>query len=88
VSVEWSSEELQIFEFYNWRCILCCKRRAVTLHEIIPKSRRPKTWNDPNNRVPVCADCHFEIHRVGAKNFVSILKVKQKRCHAKSFQFR
>ena len=70
---EWSAEELEIFALYNGRCILC-RRKAVTLHEIIPKSKRPKTWNTPDNRVPVCAICHNRIHhKVGAKHFVSIL---------------
>lgn len=69
---EWSAEELKIFALYNGRCILC-KRKAVTLHEIIFKSKRPKTWNTPDNRVPVCAVCHNRIHKVDAKHFVSIL---------------
>lgn len=69
---EWSAEELEIFALYGGRCILC-KQEAVTLHEIIPKSKRPKTWNTPENRVPVCNNCHTKIHNTGTKHFVSVL---------------
>jgi 5-methylcytosine-specific restriction endonuclease McrA len=77
VSGEWTAEELEIFALYGGRCILC-KQRAVTLHEIIPKTKRPKTLNTPENRVPVCAKCHRKIHDTGAKHFVSILTDLQK----------
>ena len=73
VSTEWSVEELEIFALYKGKCILCDRRKAVTLHEIIPRSKRPKAWQDPKNRVPVCAECHTHIHTLGAKNFVSVL---------------
>lgn len=71
--LEWSAEELEIFALYKGKCILCSARKAVTLHEIIPRSKRPKTWNTPENRVPVCAECHTKIHLTGAKHFVSVL---------------
>lgn len=79
MSSEWTADELKIFDLYGGKCILC-KRKAVTLHEIIPKSKLPKTWNTFGNRVPVCADCHRKIHDSGAGNFVSILRDLQ-RCH-------
>lgn len=69
---EWSAEELEIFALYDGRCILC-RHGAVTLHEIIPKSKCPKTWNTPENRVPVCNKCHRKIHDTGAKHFASVL---------------
>lgn len=78
MSSDWTAEELEIFALYKGKCILYavsanCQKRAVTLHEIIPKSKRPKTWNTPDNRVPVCAECHRMIHDKGAKNYVSLL---------------
>lgn len=60
----WSFEELKIFGLFRGRCCLCSKP-AVTLHEIVPKSKRPKTWNIPENRIPVCATCHNRIHYDG-----------------------
>lgn len=69
---EWTQEELQIFEGFDNRCVLCWINLAVTLHEIIPKSK-DKDWMRPENRVPVCAKCHDQIHRFGALNFAELL---------------
>jgi len=77
VSSEWTAEELEIFDLYGGKCIMC-KHKAVTLHEIIPKSKRPKTWNTPENRVPVCNKCHRMIHDKGSKNYISVLTDLQK----------
>lgn len=83
MSSEWTAEELEIFALYGGKCILAgvsnkCQKIAVTLHEIIPKSKRPKTWNTPENRVPICNNCHRMIHDNGAKNYVSVLTDLQK----------
>ena len=76
MSGEWTAEELAIFKQYHGRCIMC-PAKAVTLHEIIPKSKRPRDWNEPGNRVPVCARCHRKIHDIGSKHFVDVLRSLQ-----------
>ena len=63
---DWSEEELGLFAEYNNRCVRCNKPAEV-IHEIIPKSRRPYTWMDIQNRVPLCVDCHNWAHTVGSR---------------------
>lgn len=83
VSNYWTADELKIFALYGGKCILAgtvkeCQKKAVTLHEIIPKSKRPKDWNTPENRVPMCNNCHRMVHDKGAKNYVNLLRGLQK----------
>jgi 5-methylcytosine-specific restriction endonuclease McrA len=61
----WKPDEIKIFRQFNWRCILC-DRKAAVLHEIIPKSKAPKTWKKPGNRVPLCVSCHDDVTRQSA----------------------
>ena len=72
----WSEEELAIFRQFSFKCLVCSKQ-AIVLHEIIPKSKAPKTWDVPENKVPLCANCHEEIHRHGAMRYVEFLKTRR-----------
>ncbi len=72
----WTEEEIAIFELFHFKCVRC-EQKAITLHEIHPKSLRPKTWMLPENRVPVCHKCHQWAHRAGTKTSYPILGVLQ-----------
>lgn len=61
----WSKDETKIFEDFRNKCIRC-RKPAKVLHEIIPKSRNPKNWDEPTNRVPLCVECHNWVHYNGA----------------------
>ena len=50
-----------IFAYYRGRCVLCWVRPAVTIHEIEPRSKRPKTWREFENRAPLDAYCHAAV---------------------------
>ena len=63
---------------FGHRCVLC-SASAVTLHEVIPKSRAPKTWDRFENQVALCNECHETIHRKGALNFVEELRIARQR---------
>ena len=69
----WSDEDISLFRLFGFKCGRCKRVKAVTIHEIIPKSKLPKSWNIPENRIPLCNSCHREIHDNGCKNFVSEL---------------
>lgn len=56
--------ELVLDEFHH-RCVRCGKPSEI-VHEIVPKSRRPKTWMLPENRVVLCNECHTWAHHRGA----------------------
>jgi len=73
----WTPEELQIFSLYNYKCLWCMILDAVTLHELIPKSLAPKTWDRPENRVPLCAGCHVKAHDKGTKFSRTILRQRR-----------
>ena len=62
----WSEEELDIFRQFRFICINC-SRKAVVLHELIPRSRL-KDWKCEGNRVPLCLHCHEDAHRSGTRN--------------------
>lgn len=53
-----------VWDFWTFKggtpCLICWGP-AVTLHEIIPRSRYPGWEEDLLNSVPVCAVCHEEV---------------------------
>lgn len=68
-----------VLEIFGNRCIICGRKTNV-LHEIEPKSKRPKDWDNPENQVPVCTLCHDKIHRDGALNWKDkLIKLRRKR---------
>jgi len=74
----WTQEELGIFALFSGRCALVKAHKAVTLHEIVPKSLAPKTWKDPKNRIPLCAECHRKVHDEGsAKYRTTLTKIRR-----------
>ena len=78
----WNDEELEIFDLFRGKCILC-KQWAVTLHEICPKSKCPKTWQNPENRVPVCNRHHNWIHATGANNHaIELSRLREEQINA------
>ena len=64
--IKYTEEELAIFAEFDGRCARSGDP-AIVLHEIVPKSKRPKTWNTPGNRIPLCNDCHLLAHAKGTK---------------------
>lgn len=70
----WTSVEIDIFRNFSYKCIACKAEDAVTLHELVPKSLAPKTWDRPENRVPLCHLCHDSAHRIGTSNSKPILE--------------
>ena len=55
--VETVSDEV-IMDYYQGRCCSCRVELSVTIHEIVPRSKRPKTWSEFDNRAPLCNGCH------------------------------
>ena len=78
----YTKEELSIFAEFGYRCARCGKP-AVTLHEIVPKSKRPKTWNTPSNRITTCDDCHCYYHAKGTKRVRD--ELRQLRYHSRYY---
>lgn len=72
----WTEEEIDIFYLFHYRCVRC-KQKAITLHEIRPKSLN-KDWQKPENRVPICKKCHDWSHRAGTRFSAPILEVLRK----------
>lgn len=62
----YTEEELEIFDEFDGRCARC-GNLAIVLHEIVPKSKRPKTWNTKGNRIPLDNDCHIWAHMKGTR---------------------
>jgi hypothetical protein len=71
----WDIEELEIWRSMGYKCVIC-EQYGDTLHEIVPKSKL-KDWKRPGNRVVVCADCHSDIHRVGASTWRLRLEIRR-----------
>ena len=51
-----------ILAFYRGRCVACWVKPAVNIHEIEPRSKRPKDWQKFDNRAPLCECCHSIVH--------------------------
>ena len=51
-------DKRKLMQLYNNRCGRCLVRPATGVHEIEPKSLRPTTWDEPENQIPLCAECH------------------------------
>ena len=58
-------ETKEILDFYHSRCLINPAHKAVCVHEIYPRSQRPKNWMEFENRVALCSECHDTIHRNG-----------------------
>ena len=71
-----SMSQKQVLAKFSNRCILC-GRKTVVLHEIIPKSQLPKTWNKKGNRIPLCMYCHNTVHSEGAALWVNRLSERR-----------
>lgn len=65
-----SEDDILIMDLFRGRCV--CGRKAVTIHEIEPRSTG-KSAMRIDNRIPLCADCHNWVHRVGTKFSAEIL---------------
>lgn len=61
----WDEEEQKIWKFFDYKCLNCYMNGDV-IHEIVPKSRAPKTWMKFENRVLLCVECHDLVHKCGA----------------------
>jgi len=70
----WDEEEQKIWKFFDYKC-LKCGRPGDVIHEIVPKSRAPKTWKEFGNRVLLCVECHEWVHWMGAGKVAGLLKL-------------
>jgi len=63
----------EVLELFRHKCVRC-GRHTYIVHEIVPKSRLPKTWMMPENRVPLCDLCHAWAHQRGAASSAQELR--------------
>lgn len=68
----------ELMAMFNGRCAIHLSHPAVAVHEIVPRSKRPKNWWDPSNRIPICHHSHYIIHKVGTQNRSAFLRHKRK----------
>lgn len=62
--VQIALDDLPIWKKYNFRCVVHPMKWAVCLHESPPKSLNPNWKNEPENRFPLCNECHMQIHEL------------------------
>ena len=67
--VEAEQEVYRVFvrELFGHRCVRCQTPTDV-VHEIEPKSLRPRDWWLPENGVLLCSRCHEYFHACGTRN--------------------
>ena len=63
-----------VWDLFKGRCVLGIEHAANIVHEIEPKSRRPKTWKDPENQVALCYEHHHQVHTEGTANWADRLR--------------
>lgn len=64
-------------ELFKGRCAFHLSHQADCVHEIEPRSHRPKDWWALDNRIPLCGSLHEQIHREGWRNWVETLRAKR-----------
>lgn len=68
-----SQENIEkVRKMYHERCIRCGKSSRI-VHELVPKSKRPKDWWEIDNMVVLCPECHNWAHNIGTTNSKEIL---------------
>jgi 5-methylcytosine-specific restriction endonuclease McrA len=65
-------DDEQLYEIFHGRCVRC-HSRAVTIHEIIPRSHG-KEMMEMDNRIPICHSCHVWAHDIGTKTSIPVLQ--------------
>lgn len=65
-------------KMHRGRCVICGRGTRV-IHEIVPKSIRPKTWDTLDNRVPLCTVHHLKVHETGTHNWEEKLRNRKKK---------
>lgn len=64
----------EVWEELHGVCVLCL-RPASSIHEIIPRSKLPKSaLLDKENRVTLCQLCHAMVEDQGSANFIQLLR--------------
>jgi len=72
----WDELDQIIWKEHDNKCIVCGSS-GDTIHEIVPKSKNPRNWTNPKNRVVVCHMCHRKIHNEGPANWSDSLTEKR-----------
>lgn len=49
-----------VWDTFRGLCVLCL-RPASSIHEIVPRSSLPTEWDEIDNMVPLCSECHSKI---------------------------
>jgi 5-methylcytosine-specific restriction endonuclease McrA len=66
-----------VWDLFDGMCIRC-PDPANSVHEIIPRSKRPNDWWEVDNMCTLCMTCHTWAHNRGTKFSAPILIVLRK----------
>ncbi len=71
--------DILIKTIFKNRCLVNPAHTGTVIHEIVPRSQRPKSWMEPKNRVLLCNECHSQIHQEGAATWrVRLIQLRDK----------
>jgi len=68
-----STERNILLSLFRDKCIVC-RQPGGEVHEIVPKSLAPETWNTVGNKVLLCRQHHEWAHSRGTKHSAPILR--------------
>lgn len=66
---------------FGGHCGNCHVRIATCVHEIIPRSKLPGEWNDIDNQIPLCSDCHEWVHSVAGTSEAAPIFIYNRKFH-------
>ena len=73
LEVDQQIQDDAIMAMFNGMCAVHLTHPAVCIHEIVPRSKAPKTWMEPENRIPLCHEAHELVHRQGTRRSAALL---------------
>ena len=66
---------------FGKKCGNCHVRIATVVHEMVPRSKLPGAWNEIDNQIPLCLDCHEWVHSVVGTSIAEPILIRNRKFH-------
>lgn len=73
----------QVMDKFGRHCVVCFPHDSIfgiTVHEIVPRSKRPNDWWEVENGCPLCQEHHDFVHLLSARDGEAWCRERMDRC--------